>query len=143
MINEDETFTTETTGTVTASGILLEYSHPFFEWAAANAPSAGTALAFNADADYDGQEDGISWALGFPPKLTSKALTLFRNPSSGALTLNLPGPTRAPHTLQKSTSLSNDDWIVVPGFEALPPGTISLPNSADPGAFYRFIATPD
>lgn len=144
VINEDETFTTETTGTVTASGILLEYSHPFFEWAAANGPAAGTALSFNADADHDGQEDGISWALGFPPGVASKQLTLSRNPSTGELTFTLPGPTRSPLTLQKSTSLSSDDWSVVPGFEALPTattGTITLPNSSD--AFYRFIATPD
>ncbi|YCM42683.1 hypothetical protein V2O64_15325 [Verrucomicrobiaceae bacterium 227] len=148
VTNGDETFniTTETTGTVTASGTLRTFSHPFYEWATSNAPLAGTALAFSADADLDGQPDGISWALGFAAGAPSKYLPLQQNATTGELSFALPGTTRSPLTLQKSTTLAPDDWSPVTGFAPLPAGssgTHTLPPDPASKVFYRFSATLD
>jgi len=143
--DEDFTLATETTGTVTAAGTLLEFTHPFFEWATANAPLAGTAISFTTDADHDGQQDGISWALGFAAGASSKNIQPIDHSLTGELTFDLPGPTRRALTLQKSATLSADDWSPVAGYDPIPAGTtgaLTLPLD-DGTTFYRFTATPD
>ena len=135
---------TQTTGTVTAGGAFFEFTHPFYEWATTNAPLAGAAISFTADADADGQQDGISWALGFAGGAPEKQLHPVHN-TSGEVTFNLPGPTRHALTLQKSSTLSDDDWSPVAGYDPLPSGstgTLTLPGATEK-TFYRFTATFD
>lgn len=150
-LNSDATYSdggitllTNTFGSVTASGILMEtYAHPFFAWASANAPLAGRALAFAADADHDGQEDGISWALGFPPGRAAKVLQPTFNPATNQISVILPGPSRAILRLEQSATLT-DDWEPVAGFTPLPIGStgiITLPAPASTPLFYRFTAS--
>ena len=144
--DQGNTLTTETTGTVTASGTLLEFTHPFFEWATMNAPLAGNALAFTSDADHDGQQDGIAWALGFAPGTPAHLLQTAYNSTTGNLAFLLPGSTRALLSLERSTSLSPGDWTPVTGFSAIPIGTtgpLTLPIESGLTAFYRFTATLD
>ena len=137
---------TETTGMVTAGGTAIAYRHPFYPWAAANAPLAGNALSFTADADQDGQQDGISWALGFDAGASNKEIPFNYDAPTGEFSLTLPGVTRSALTLQMSTTLAGNDWIDVPGTSPIPAGTsgsLVLPANAEPVVFYRFVASLD
>jgi len=141
----DGTFTlvTVTTGTVTAFGSLLEFAHPFYEWATVNAPLAGSAIAFASDANHDGEQDGISWALGFAPGAENQSLRPNHDRATGDLTFTLPGTTRALLGLEQSTSLAMDQWTPVPGFSTIPAGTtgnLVVTIEDDTTLFYRFTA---
>ena len=131
---------------MTATGTTTFYSHPFYEWASANVPDAGTAISFTSDVDRDNQPDGISWALGFEAGAPTKQLEHSLNPDTGELTFALPGPTRADLALQQSTTLESADWTDVPGFDSIPAGRtepIVLSVTVAPKRFYRFATSLD
>jgi hypothetical protein len=145
-VNTDDgglSFQTVTTGTVVATGVQIAYLHPFYEWASQNAPFAGTALSFTADADGDSLPDGISWALGFEAGQKPKSLRLGRDPVSGNLLMILPGTTRKNLKLETSSSLEPNDWIELSGF-VIPEGSdgsIVLPMEVASKGFFRFSTT--
>gem|GEM_PF-5619112 len=138
------TLTRETSGTVTARGTMIDYVHPFYEWAAANASEAGAALAFEADTDADGMPDGVAWALGFAAGDQSKSLSLSYDEAEKMLTIILPSATRAVVTVEKSETLDPRDWAPVSGMAPLPVASVDpvkIPTAGVTKAFYRFSAT--
>lgn len=138
------TVTTETVGTVTAQGMLVEYLHPFYEWAAANAPDAGLALDFEVDADQDGICDGISWALGYSAGAAEQFPTPVWDSVEEAFTLSLPGPTVHPVRLEASPNLSPNGWEPVLGYDPIPvgwSGKVAIPDEGDSPRFFRFVSS--
>ena len=146
----DETTYVDTTGTVTASGQVTAYTHPFFEWAVQSFPEAGNALAFTADANGDGMMDGISWALGQEVGFEQALDLNFQSPGQ-QLQLDLPKDgTRAPVTIQTSGTLAPGSWVDVAdedlsnGENPLPvksSGLITISPSAASNGFFRLKAT--
>ncbi|MGJ8726737.1 MAG: hypothetical protein ACSHYB_19490 [Roseibacillus sp.] len=138
------TVTTVTTGTVTAQGFVLDYLHPFYEWAAANAPEAGLGLAFDADADGDGVADGISWALGYAAGASEQVPIPVWDAVGEAMVFPLSGTTRHPVTLEASADLSPTGWLPVSGFDPIPQGwtgDVVVPKASVGRRFFRFVSS--
>ncbi len=114
---------TSTTGIVTASGAITVYAHPFYEWAAMNAPTAGHALAFDADANRDGVEDGLSWALGYEPDAKPQFPETSWDPLQDAFIFHLTEETRHPLTLRSGGGLPTTGWLPVSGISPVSVGT--------------------
>lgn len=106
--------TIDTQGVVTAEGVVRVPANDFFDWAFLNAPDAGLALGFRADANLDGVVDGVSWALGHPPAERHSEVLRF-NREENRLEIGIsPLGTRAALRIMTSESLSADDWSEVP-----------------------------
>lgn len=135
---------TVTTGTVTAEGNVLVYAHPFYEWATENAPEAGLAIAFDADANGDGVSDGLAWALGHAAGTTARLPDFSWDAVQEEFVFTLPETTRHPITLEASDDLSADGWLPLAGFDPIAPETVGelrIPRGEKNTRFFRFSSS--
>ncbi len=107
----------DTRGVVTAAGAVRVPVDDFYEWAFQNAPEAGPALGFDADADGNGVVDGVSWALGYPPTGGQSGVFVFNRVENRLEIPLAPTGSRSEFRIMTSDSLRSDDWEEVPASE--------------------------
>ncbi|MEM9079353.1 MAG: hypothetical protein AAGC74_01535 [Verrucomicrobiota bacterium] len=128
-----------TTGTVTASGVVVDYVHPFYEWAALNAPDAGTALSFEADANGDGFGDGLAWALGFEAGSAGQGIEVSYDESGEEFLIHFPEVTRVEIELEEAEDLdfSSPTVMMIPAGTA---GPLAVSMAGRSKGFVRLVA---